>query len=89
MSAFALLFSVLCISVAALLYYNRSRKPAPTGDAGAEAAAVALSPAFRRFQLRYLFVYILAVTADWLQGPYVYALYECVPPLFFLNFNCF
>lgn len=30
---------------------------------------------FRRFQWRYLSVWALCVAADWLQGPYVYALY--------------
>ena len=30
---------------------------------------------FSQFQLRYLFVWFLAITADWLQGPYVYELY--------------
>lgn len=30
---------------------------------------------FERFQRNYLIVYLLAVTADWMQGPYVYALY--------------
>lgn len=30
---------------------------------------------FASFQAHYLFVYLLAVAADWLQGPYVYALY--------------
>ncbi|CAF0820693.1 unnamed protein product [Adineta ricciae] len=33
-------------------------------------------PSFRGFQQTYLFVYLLAVAADWLQGPHVYALYE-------------
>lgn len=32
--------------------------------------------AFRSFQSNYLFVYLLAVAADWIQGPYVYALYS-------------
>lgn len=32
--------------------------------------------AFPAFQRNYLAVYLLAVTADWLQGPYVYALYS-------------
>ena len=27
---------------------------------------------------RYLLVYLLATLSDWLQGPYVYALYRCV-----------
>ena len=30
---------------------------------------------FALFQANYLIVYLLAVTADWIQGPYVYALY--------------
>jgi len=30
---------------------------------------------FSQFQMRYLFVWFLAITADWLQGPYVYELY--------------
>lgn len=30
---------------------------------------------FNSFQLNYLVVYLLAIAADWLQGPYVYALY--------------
>mmetsp|Transcript_5911 Transcript_5911/g.10486 ORF Transcript_5911/g.10486 Transcript_5911/m.10486 type:complete len:438 (-) Transcript_5911:679-1992(-) len=31
---------------------------------------------FRSFQNNYLLVYLLAVSSDWLQGPYVYALYS-------------
>lgn len=31
---------------------------------------------FSAFQTNYLIVYLLAVTADWLQGPYIYALYS-------------
>jgi len=31
---------------------------------------------FRGFQRTYLLVYLCAMTADWLQGPYVYALYD-------------
>ncbi|KAF2072680.1 hypothetical protein CYY_006014 [Polysphondylium violaceum] len=31
---------------------------------------------FSKFQIEYLTVYLLAMAADWLQGPYVYALYE-------------
>ena len=34
------------------------------------------SPQLRSFQLNYFVVYLLANGADWLQGPYVYALYE-------------
>lgn len=35
-----------------------------------------LSPPFSAFQFNYLLVYLLAVSADWLQGPYIYALYS-------------
>jgi MFS family permease len=34
------------------------------------------TPTFKKFQLFYLTVYYVAMTADWLQGPYVYALYS-------------
>ena len=35
-----------------------------------------LPAAFKRFQFIFLVVYYVAMTADWLQGPYVYALYS-------------
>ena len=31
---------------------------------------------FKAFQKRYLFVYFLMTMADWLQGVYIYALYQ-------------
>ena len=31
---------------------------------------------FMQFQRTYISVYLLAMAADWLQGPHVYALYE-------------
>ena len=34
------------------------------------------TPEFRRFQSVYLLVYLVMMAADWLQGPYVYALYS-------------
>mmetsp|Transcript_6296 Transcript_6296/g.10606 ORF Transcript_6296/g.10606 Transcript_6296/m.10606 type:complete len:496 (-) Transcript_6296:45-1532(-) len=33
-------------------------------------------PEFREFQWKYLLVWSMAIAADWLQGPYVYALYS-------------
>ena len=42
---------------------------------GAQTTKVA-SPEFKRFQQAFLIVYYIAMTADWLQGPYVYALYS-------------
>jgi len=41
-----------------------------------DATKVKTSPEFRRFQKTYLVVYTCAVLGDWLQGPYVYALYS-------------
>lgn len=34
------------------------------------------TPAFKKFQKNYIFVFLLAFFSDWLQGPYVYALYD-------------
>ena len=45
---------------------------ARTGSSGGAKGSVA----FGRFQRTFLGVYYIAMTADWLQGPYVYALYS-------------
>lgn len=37
---------------------------------------VDVSPRLKSFQTLYFIVYVLANSSDWLQGPYVYALYE-------------
>uniref|UniRef100_A0A7S2JQG3 Molybdate-anion transporter n=1 Tax=Cyanoptyche gloeocystis TaxID=77922 RepID=A0A7S2JQG3_9EUKA len=37
---------------------------------------VARSPSFQKFQVNYIAVFLLSMASDWLQGPYVYALYE-------------
>lgn len=54
--------SALC---AALFYRNRTVQSSQTASAD-----------FKRFQRLFLFVYLLMMMADWLQGPYVYALYN-------------
>jgi MFS family permease len=59
------IFVILCLICGGLLFYNRSKEVIPT-----------VSPEFKRFQLTYLLPYFLMTAADWLQGPYVYALYE-------------
>lgn len=56
--------SLVC---AALVYFTRCSTKA--------AAHSAASDEFLRFQRTYLLVYLLAMFADWLQGPYVYQLY--------------
>ncbi len=60
-----LLFGLLAVVCVILLIVNRRNQKTPT-----------TSTEFFRFQLFYLIPYTLSVTADWLQGPYVYALYE-------------
>lgn len=47
---------------------ERRQTEDPTASAGRTSE-------FSAFQLNYLLVYLLAVASDWLQGPYVYALY--------------
>jgi hypothetical protein len=64
----------LCLGVAALLtlavtFVNRTKR----GDGGSRKPT---DERFSAFQRTYLVVYLAAMMADWLQGPYVYALYE-------------
>lgn len=57
-------FWILSISCAALFIYSRSAVPG-SNDAS-----------FISFKRSYMIVYLLAMAGDWMQGPYVYALYE-------------
>jgi len=40
------------------------------------AANTATDPEFRRFQKNYVLVFLLAMGADWIHGPYIYKLYQ-------------
>jgi MFS transporter, MFS domain-containing protein family, molybdate-anion transporter len=53
--------AVLCI---ALYYRTQVSSPVPT------------SPEFKTFQRSFIVVYTIMMMADWMQGPYVYALYK-------------
>ncbi|KAG7471900.1 hypothetical protein MATL_G00102910 [Megalops atlanticus] len=64
--AFVLL-AALCAGLELAARRTAPPQPAP--------AAVA-NPAFRRFQSLFLRAYLLALWADWLQGPYLYKLYR-------------
>lgn len=64
MSVFIVGFYVLLVLCAVLLFFTRST------------VQYAKDAQFSRFQRVYLVVYLLAVAGDWLQGPYVYALYQ-------------
>eukprot|EP00882_Tetradesmus_deserticola_P007088 GHRQ01007461.1.p1 GENE.GHRQ01007461.1~~GHRQ01007461.1.p1 ORF type:complete len:443 (+),score=163.37 GHRQ01007461.1:163-1491(+) len=59
-----IVFTALCVPVAALAWIQG------VGN------LVEDTPASRAFRNNYLLVYCLQMLGDWLQGPYVYALYE-------------
>ncbi|KAK1803254.1 hypothetical protein P4O66_004041 [Electrophorus voltai] len=59
--------SVLCVGLE--LAARRLATPQAT-------QTTAANPAFRRFQRLFLKTYLLALWADWLQGPYLYKLYR-------------
>ena len=61
------LFYLFAISVACVVVVIKARS---------KNEAVQVTSDFTKFQKTYLYVYLLAMAADWLQGPYVYALYE-------------
>lgn len=61
-------FWVTVLAAVGLTYISR-QNDSSSGTFGPDAE-------FRSFQRSYLAVYYLAMLADWLQGPYVYALYE-------------
>lgn len=50
----------------------QTRPTAPTADVKQSDTNIR---GFRTFEFQYLLVWFLAITADWLQGPYVYELY--------------
>lgn len=60
-------FWIAVVAVVVLRLYQRAQN--------SESATESKSPAFKSFQRNYLCVYLLAMFADWLKGPYVYALY--------------
>ena len=66
-SPFNVLFLLLCLMCAALYYFQNK--------GNSSAGGLPTTSDFKKFQRSYLIVYICAVMADWLQGPYVYALY--------------
>ena len=77
---FLFFFVVLCILTCSLLYKKHGYKIGGDGRGGGRDGAAASSSTttadFKAFQRTYLIVYFCAMAADWLQGPYVYALYD-------------
>jgi MFS transporter, MFS domain-containing protein family, molybdate-anion transporter len=62
-------FVACCLIVVVLQTVARN------GSSSGKGVAVASNPKFVAFQRTYLTIFLLAMFADWLQGPYVYELY--------------
>jgi Na+/melibiose symporter-like transporter len=79
MANFSLIFWIaLCINVALTLrssdFFKRRMNQA--GTSGDEGVSEDMKKKHMALLKKYLFVYLLATLSDWLQGPYVYALYS-------------
>ncbi|EGG15218.1 hypothetical protein DFA_10048 [Cavenderia fasciculata] len=74
---------IVCALLQYFIYKRQASKPtiwsAANGGITSKKGSLLAPPQeqqFKRFQTIYLVIYLLAMAADWLQGPYVYALYE-------------
>jgi predicted MFS family arabinose efflux permease len=67
---------VICATITFLSsdYYKQNFKRG-SGDSGEEEISPEMKARHNKLLKKYLFVYLFAVLSDWLQGPYVYALY--------------
>ena len=66
MSGYLVFLSALCVVCAVVVIRSRSQDK------------VLVTKDFKKFQRGYLMVYFIAMMSDWLQGPYVYALYTII-----------
>eukprot|EP01091_Cochliopodium_minus_P014170 TRINITY_DN4767_c0_g1_i2.p1 TRINITY_DN4767_c0_g1~~TRINITY_DN4767_c0_g1_i2.p1 ORF type:complete len:443 (-),score=61.49 TRINITY_DN4767_c0_g1_i2:12-1340(-) len=66
------LFVGLAISCAAAFWFTKQKSENQESEEMSEEK----KRKFKSFQLNYLIIYYIVMTSDWLQGPYVYALYE-------------
>jgi len=71
----AVVHAAFAISLVAALTLTFGREYL-SGQKEASAAGPQETPAFKRFQRMYIGVYLLMMAGDWLQGPYMYALYD-------------
>lgn len=69
-SFYIVLFAALAVSAAYMEYSNHRR------SATSDSKLFNFSSAFLTFRNNYIVVYSLMMAGDWLQGPYVYALYS-------------
>jgi MFS family permease len=68
--------SVLCVAAQLYKRMMTSPKSASPDSPGEARAAAATHEGFGAFQLGWLGVYLGVMFSDWLQGPYIYALYR-------------
>ncbi|RIA89476.1 hypothetical protein C1645_772235 [Glomus cerebriforme] len=71
MSYYTLTFYSLSILCALLTFLFRENKSGSTSSDREQ-----IGKEYKNFRLNYLIVYLLVMTGDWLQGPYVYAIYK-------------
>eukprot|EP00968_Pinguiococcus_pyrenoidosus_P002632 scaffold146_cov265-Pinguiococcus_pyrenoidosus.AAC.29 len=64
-------YGIVALCIAVHLYTRR-----PNKDKSKVVSAMKPPPGFKQFQRSFLAVTLLAMLADWLQGPYVYKLYH-------------
>ncbi|KAJ3026533.1 UNVERIFIED_CONTAM: hypothetical protein HDU68_005487 [Siphonaria sp. JEL0065] len=67
---------IVAIFFGLLVIYGVLHKAVVWTSQSEKAASSSVTPEFTAFSRQYLGVYLAAMFADWLQGPYVYRLYE-------------
>lgn len=69
------LATALCIGLQVYMRYASTSTTTSSNTVAVHGENAAQMGKFRSFQINYLVVFLLAMFADWLQGPYVYELY--------------
>jgi MFS family permease len=69
-------FCATAVVAGVLQFRHRLFPSKPSGDVKSSQDSTPLTKDFLSFKTNYLLVYSLMMAGDWLQGPYVYALYE-------------
>ncbi|KAI9336115.1 major facilitator superfamily [Obelidium mucronatum] len=67
---------IVSIFFGLLVLYGALHKTVVWTSQSTDKAQAVTSPEFTAFSRQYLVIYLAAMLADWLQGPYVYRLYE-------------
>lgn len=79
MDFYTLVFSVLvgiCTLLQIFIKWNSSNSTSTSNQETQSKTTIASNDSYISFRNSYLFVYFLVMLSDWLQGPYVYKLYQ-------------